>query len=127
MADEVRWDKERVTALFVGASMKVLSELAFIGEGKVKINITDNGQVDTGFMRSSAYAVTPEKSSYAPEFERRPDAQAAPAVLLPDDHTAALAVAAEYAVYQEVQQSFLFRALEQLASEFNGAVERNAL
>jgi hypothetical protein len=136
MADaKVNWYTEKVTAQFVGASLKVLSELAFIGEGKAKINITDNDQVDTGFMRASTYAVTPGKSSYTGNvaeaglhaYEGNALRSAAPAVALPDDHTCAVAVAAEYAIYQEMQKPFLFPVIESLAKEHKGAVERNKI
>lgn len=121
----VNWYAEKIIAIFEKASMDVLSDLAFVGEGKAKINITDNGQVDTGLMRSSVYAVTPQKSSYAPDTGLRPHARVAEAVNLPNANTVAVAVAAEYAIYQEMANPFLFTAIESLAKEFNGTVERH--
>jgi hypothetical protein len=133
MASTVNWRTEQVTAIFVKASMDTLSELAFIGEGRTKINITDNDQVDTGFMRASTYAVTPGKSDYAGNiaeaglraYEGDARRDAAPAVALPNDHTVAIAVAAEYAIYQEMLNPFLFPAIESLAKDFNGVVVRH--
>jgi hypothetical protein len=140
MASQVNWYAEKVTAIFVEASMKVLCDLAFIGEGDTKVNITDNDQVDTGFMVNSVYAVTPGKSSYGNtkptgEYEQKEKTAEgevimahrvrAESVQLPNDQTVAVAVAAEYAIYQEMAKPFLFPAIEGLAKKFNGVVERN--
>ena len=135
MADTVKvdWHTEKVIAIFEKASMDTLSELAFIGEGDTKINITDNDQIDTGFLRASVYAVTPDKSSYTAAISEAGlmayagDARrdAAPEVTLPNDTTVAVAVAAEYAIYQEMKQTFLYKAIEGLAKKFNGVVSRH--
>lgn len=51
----VNWYGETVKAQTKQDGKKALLALAFQIEGQAKINITNNGQVDTGFMRNSVY------------------------------------------------------------------------
>jgi hypothetical protein len=91
---------------------------------EAKINATTNGQVDTGFMRNSIYTIFPDgQSSYGDILtsgrytNRQGDVVervAAPEGDLPDGAgvTAVLAVAAEYALYQEIAQPFIWPAID---------------
>ena len=80
----------------------ILTEVAIAIEAQTKINIVDNGQVDTGFMLNSA-GHEPAKDGKAAAF-----------------------VAAEYAIYQEARRSFLYKAGEQvIGTTVDGIITKN--
>ena len=134
MADTatVNWYGDRVTLKVKGAKQKILDELALVGEGKAKMNIVANNQVDTGFMLNSVYAVTSKgvasKPSGGGTFTNRlgqtVTRRAGPVHGKVAEGESAIAAAAEYAIHQEMKKSFLYRALEQIASEAGGIIER---
>ena len=130
MATEgVHWDTERVTLRVKGATQRALNELAAQVETAAKINIQANGQIDTGAMLNSTYMVTPGASTYAQALTgamvRRPDVTLGPEAQLPGGQlAAAVACGVEYAIYQEMQNSFLYRGLEQVARQAGGVIER---
>lgn len=99
------------------AIAEVLLAVGYQVEGQTKVNITDNGQVDTGFMLNSVYTTGNNGSTYgAAERQagaRDPDGEMAPEVDAGDG--VAVAVGAEYAIHQEEKNSFLYRAAEQVA------------
>lgn len=147
---EVRWDRETVTLVLRQASQAGVNAVAHQVEAHAKANITANGQVDTGFMRTSGYVVTPNSSSFwsaaaqafnarsqkhlGTRVSKRQRKRASVAernlgdeVKLPaGEVAAAMAFGAEYAVYQESVNSFLYRALTQTAAEADGIIERAA-
>jgi len=133
----VNWYKQRALLEIEDATDDLLLALALRGEGKAKINITDNDQIDTGFMRNAIYAVGPGQSNYHETqpsgFYTNTDGEQVARERLPETvevkkHEAAIVVAAEYAVHQEMRQSFLYKALEQLkGEEFKAAVKSAAL
>ena len=118
-----------------GASERILKELALLGEGKAKINVTNNDQVDTGFMRNAIYAVFPGGSSYAKtdaegDYLSGRTGQMVPRGKAPEqtagEEQAGFACAADYAIWQEMKQSFMFLALEQLVNDGDavGVIEK---
>lgn len=117
-------DKVKVTINH--ATQKVLNAVAFQIEGLAKINIQQNGQIQTGFMLNSVYAVTPQASGFA-------QARAAAGALRPGvqlgepptiEEGAAVVVGASYAIYQEVKKPFLFPAAETAAQQAGGTAEQ---
>lgn len=115
MAANVKWYGDNVLAQVKVASQKMADEAALLIEGQAKANIVNNGQVDTGFMLNSTYSVTSGANSHsAGSHPERPDRKAAPAQT--PGAGAVVGVAAEYALWQELEQSFLFRAAEDVAS-----------
>lgn len=99
-----------------GMQRALMEEAAFVLEGLTKVKITDNGQVDTGFMRSSVYHLTQNGSSFTGSPGQDGQRQA-PQVGL-GDAGAAVAVGAEYAIYQEVRNSFLWASVDQLKARW---------
>ena len=133
MADtKVDWNKERVLLIVKNATQKGINAVAADVEGQTKINIQSNGQIDTGFMLNSTYMHTPNASTYAQAKaaaeNANPDAQMHAQVPLPQNAApvAAVAVAAEYAIFQETTNSFLYRALEQEAAKGAATLARVA-
>ena len=118
------FDIPHVLLAIENASEKAGHKLALQIEAKTKVNIQQNGQIDTGFMLNSTYTVSRNADTYGQadssgryqnlegyDVERK----IAPQVKLPSDAVAACAVGAEYAIYQEVKKSFLFAAAENVA------------
>lgn len=120
----VNWYGETVKAQTKQDGKKALLALAFQIEGQAKINITNNGQVDTGFMRNSVYVSGGGASSYgntdasglypSPKTGEDENRELGPELTPPADDVYVV-VGAAYAIYQETQQSFLYQALEQVA------------
>ena len=57
---EVKWYDREFLLVVDGASDDLLTRLAFQGEAHAKVNVTEAGAVDTGFMRSAIYGIGPD-------------------------------------------------------------------
>lgn len=126
---QVDWFAEEVMLVIEGVTAAGLESAAFSVEGRAKLNVFANDQVDTGFMVNSIYAAGQRKSSYAVSIGQAQAANPEPLPLPPERPPkggAVVAVAADYAIYQEMQNSFLYRALEQEAKEVGGHLETAA-
>jgi hypothetical protein len=125
---KVNWYGEKVKLVVKGATAQILTQAAMICADKAAIRITENDQIDTGFMRAATYGVGPKESgrpkaeSEAPSLAERP---LAPEPGRPDENTAAIHCAAEYAIYQDMKKPFMYPAAQDVAKEFKGIVERN--
>ena len=123
MSASVEWRRNAgAEAEILKLAKEAVEKITFQVEGQAKRNIQENGQIDTGFMLNSVYAATPRTSSYGrtqpsgsyvgrggQEEGRR---RAPEAGLKGADGL--VAVGAEYALWQEMRRSFLFRALQQV-------------
>jgi hypothetical protein len=127
---QVNWYAEDVILRIAEAMTAGLAALAHQIEGQAKANIVANDQVDTGFMLNSVFVTTHEESGYgaarAAAEAQNPDAAMNPEPSLPEDAAALVAVGAEYAVYQEMRNSFLYRAVEEVARDGAGTIGRVA-
>jgi len=125
---KINWYGEQVKIVVKGASKQILTQAAMVCADKAAIRITDNDQVDTGFMRASVYGVGPTDSGRAnaqADATERADRPFAPQPALPDEKTALVHAAAEYAVHQDMRKAFMYPAAQDTAKEFNGIVERH--
>lgn len=134
---EVKMYLRKVTLKVKGATEDALAALAFQIEGVAKRNITNNNQVDTGFMRSSVYTVTKRGSGHSAakagastktHSSKRGKSvdhsgDMAPARALPQNASAGVIVGANYAIYQELAQPFLFPAAEEVSKLAKGTLE----
>lgn len=138
MSGKVIWN-DGLLAEIQGVAKDMLSEMAFAVEGEAKKNLTNNNQVDTGFLRNSVYAVTPNGSTedkidpngrYKSRktgrmVDRRQSGQT---VTINSDGTSAAVVAgADYAIHQEAEKSFLYRAGESVARQADGIITKHQL
>ena len=135
---EVRLRLDHVRTTIRGATQKALEAVAFQTEGRAKVKVRDNDQIDTAFMLNSIYTVTPTSSGYtgakgAAEARTKSgrsgretdhSGDMAPAQRLPSGVAAAVVVGANYAIYQEVQKSFLYAGAEEAAREAGGTCEK---
>lgn len=135
---KVIWN-DGILAEIKAAEKAILSDMAFAIEAEAKVNLTNNNQVDTGFLRNSVYAVTPNGSTedkidpngrYKSRktgrmVDRRQSGQT---VTINSDGTSAAVVAgADYAIHQEAEKSFLYRAGESVAKQSDAIITKNQL
>lgn len=120
----VNWYANNVKADVRDRSRKAKLKVAFQIEGQAKINITENGQVDTGFMRNTVYVTGSGQSNYgnaasSGEYTSAKQGDSVPREIAPEVNATGddvyVVVGANYAIYQEGGNSFLYRALEQVA------------
>ena len=122
---QVNWYGEDVKLLIRDVNMRGLIAIGYRIEEQTKINITDNQQVDTGFMRNSVYVSAPKEDSFSQTWdtgEYKSDKTGYMAFRAawdkidpPDKRTVVVVVGAEYAVFLELQNSFLLKAVEQVS------------
>lgn len=117
------------------ASEAALAALAFQIEAQTKANIQANGQIDTGFMLNSVYSLaraqhtgatthdsTWKSGKYTNKAGDSVSRKRAPRRTL-GEATAAVAVGANYAIFQEEKNSFLFKAARAVASQAKAILE----
>lgn len=129
MSESVDWFGDEVRLKLRDASAAMVRAAAFAVEGQAKVNITNNGQVDTGFMRNSVYAATDKglsESASSGTFMshkegRQIERQALPQMSAPENG-ALVAVGAEYGIWQEQENPFLYPALERVAQSMEGEI-----
>lgn len=122
---KINWYREKVLAALKDAEGEVLATLAFRALEHAMTNVQANDQIDTGFMLNSGYAVSSKRDNYAEamaDAAARAPREAAPKVQ-PGQNESIAGFAAEYAVYQEMRQTFLFKGAEQAGDEL-GAIIR---
>lgn len=129
----VNWYENNVRVVVDDATGDVLNQLAFQVLGQAQVNITQNGQVDTGFLRNSGYVVSEKSNTFGDtdpsgEYQSRKTGDSVQRnrvdqARTPDDNGVVAGFAADYAIYQEMANSFLFTALEQVAAQAGAGVE----
>lgn len=117
----LRWNGDDLLLLLKDKVIpQMLSSAGLLIEGQAKVNITNNGQVDTGFMRNSVYSVSPKGDSYS---NVSPIAdKTAFGVTRPPSGGAVVSVAAEYGLFQEMRMPFLYPAVETVAATMSGQI-----
>ena len=119
----VNWNDAEARRMAQREARRELVRIGFAIEGQAKVNVTDNGQVDTGFLRSSLYTVGADTSTYGKadpsgRYQSSKSGLAAERELAPEltatEDEVLVAAGAAYAIYQEVENSFLYRALDQV-------------
>lgn len=120
---KVNWYADKVVVAALEAVN--LPAIALQIEGQAKANIVENDQIDTGFMLNSVYSTGPEGSTYgaakSEASKKNPAGGMAPEV--DPQGGAAVAVGAEYSIFQEMRESFLYRAAELVASQIQGVIK----
>jgi hypothetical protein len=120
VASSLKWYASNVKATFERPIQDGLTNVAMLTRRQARRNLTENGQIDTKFLWNGVYVATPDKvTSIPPDGKYRSlktgymvRREAGP-IVQPKD-SAYVGVAAAYAIYLELQNSFLYRALEQV-------------
>ncbi|MBK7916509.1 MAG: hypothetical protein IPJ94_09645 [Chloroflexi bacterium] len=127
---KVNWYAEDVVAHFTKVSERAIEAAAARVDALAKMNIVANDQVDTGFMVNSVYFATAETSTYqdgsGTQVNREGnfvEREMAPEATLPDNATALVCVGANYAIFQEMANPFLYPALLAVKGEMKGIIE----
>lgn len=127
MPSNSRWYFDEVKRAFKPKIDKLLDAKAQRVVEQAQDNIQTNDQIDTGYMRDSGYVVSALRnthnnvglnevrlSSRTGEYVDRSRAEAPP----PSRGNDVIAgIAADYAIDQELKNSFLWRGVEQVATE----------
>lgn len=130
---KVDWYGDKLKLQLTAASEAMVAAAAQQIEAEAKVNVTNNGQVDTGFMRQSIYSVTPRGGGNPPgggsyhsaKENRQVERKALPARTAPDGG-AVVAVGAEYGIYQEMARPFLYPAVERVGGNMGQIVQAGA-
>jgi hypothetical protein len=126
MGVETRFYLDKIITQVDEATKMSAIEIANAVEGETKLNIRDNGQIDTGFMVNSVFVVRPDSSGYsaakAAAEAQNPKAVMAPEPAMEGDAQAGVGVGAEYAIYQEVKKAFLYPAAQKIAEQAGATV-----
>ncbi|MBK8987381.1 MAG: hypothetical protein IPM39_15110 [Chloroflexi bacterium] len=127
---KVNWYAEDVVVKFTKLSERALEAAAARVDALTKINIVANDQVDTGFMVNSVYFATDGNSSYmdsggvfTDKHGNQVERQMAPEATLKDGAAALVCVGANYAIFQEMDNPFLYPALLTVRGEMKGIIE----
>lgn len=125
MESKVTFYLDKVLFKVNEAAEQSLVAIAHQIEAQAKENIVANDQVDTGFMLNAVYVTAGGESNYTEAQgaarARNTEAAMAPEVRVSDGDVAVVA-GANYSIYQEAKQSFLFKAGEQVAGQVAGAI-----
>ena len=115
------WRADEVILALEGATREGLLALAYQLEGEIKVGATPS--VDTGFMRNSTYVHSSEASSFQAQSKvlksnktgQKSLHQTVNAPPPADDETVYVGVAADYAIYRESVDPFVYPALQRVA------------
>lgn len=120
---KINWFASKVKVALKEPERKLLLAYAFQVEAQAKVNITDNEQVDTGFMLNSVYISGGGESSYGRTdpggtYTSQKTGDTVKREIAPEERPSGdsiyVVVGAEYAIFQEARRSFLYTALEQV-------------
>lgn len=122
---EVHLHLDHVLMRVQDATEKGLAAIAHQVEAHAKARIQANNQIDTGFMLNAVYSVTKQGSGFG-EAEGAAKARADREVVNEDlsmDDAAMVVAGANYSIYQEARQTFLFGGALDTAADSAAMVE----
>ena len=124
----VNWYEEDALLAIDNATDEMVTSLAFLVEGYAKVE----AKVDTGFMRNAIYTIpaasSPRdkgpasgtfQSGKTGEMVERRRVNEVPKL---PERTAAVHAAAEYTIYREMEDQFLYKALEKVRKDTPGVI-----
>lgn len=128
---KVNWYENDVRLVVDDASDELVDKLAFQVLGQAGINIQQNGQIDTGFMLNSGYVISERSDTFGDtdpsgSYESSKTGQTVQRERVdaprPADGGAVVGFAADYAAHQEMKNSYLYTAVEQVAAQQGASV-----
>lgn len=115
---DVNWYQDKVMAAVKDAEQEFLLALAFQVEAEAKVN----APVDTGFMRNSSYVVGAGQNTFVPRHDG--DKETTPSPATPqDDQEVVIGFAADYTIYVESTQPFIYPALQSVVAQAGGTIQ----
>jgi hypothetical protein len=121
MPSSLKWYASNVKAAFKRPIADGLTNVAMLTRRQARRNLTENGQVDTKFLWNSIYVATPSKTTDIPPDGKYLSTKTGYMVkresgpVVQPTEGAHVGVAADYGVYVELDNSFLYRAIDQVA------------
>jgi hypothetical protein len=110
----------------VGAEVSAgMAAIAYQIEGRAKVKVVENDQIDTGFMLNAIYPVTKKGSGFmlaATQAEAKADREVIDETM-PSEDEAMVVAGANYSIYQEMRQSFLYAGALDVANDLGGLAE----
>lgn len=121
MPASLKWYASNVKATFSKEAQEGLLRVGLLVRRQARRNLTENEQNDTKFLWNSIYVATPDKvTQVAPDGRylstktgKMVKRESGP-IVQPADGVH-VGVAAEYGIYPELENSYLYRAIEQVA------------
>lgn len=132
---EVDWFGEEVLLQLGNIAREGVEAIAHEITAQAVVNITNNNQVDTGFMRNTVYVATREDSTfnetdgdglYVNKLGQQVERNMAPEQPLPAEYDALVCVGADYAIFQELEKPFLYPALLAAQAAAGGILKQKA-
>lgn len=133
------WYDKKVNLVIERKTGQSLTNVALRIEERTKVNINQapgasgQGLIDTGFLLNSTYVVSPNKNTYdqanqTGTYKNRAGEDVQRNLvprqkLKPGFAMVLVAVGADYAIYQEIEHSFFYRAIEETSKELKGLIE----
>lgn len=121
MPSSLKWFASNVKATFKRPIQDGLTNIGMLVRRQARRNLTENNQVDTKFLWNSIYVATPEKVTQIAadgEYLARKSGKIEPrqsGPIVQPSIGVHVGVAAEYGIYPELENSYLYRAIEQVA------------
>lgn len=112
----VKWYEQDVLLRVENASAEFLLALGFQVEAEAKVR----APVDTGFLRNSSYVNGAGQNTFVPRHDG--DRETVGSAQSAEDGVA-VGFGADYAVYVEANQPFLYPALQSVAQQAEGIIE----
>lgn len=121
MPSQVNWYEQDVLLAAGNAMQEALLAIAFQIEAEAKVK----APVDTGFMRNSAYVVGGDTNTFQAQTQdasgRQYETATHPEPAPPNGVT--VGFAADYTIFVEAQQPFLYPAAQRVARQAGGTIE----
>ena len=126
---KIDWYDEEVLLIIEELTAEALEVTAYDVASLARQNIVNKDLIDTGFMMNSTYAKGAFNSRYNDAVQAQgmnPKAEIFPDVNLESDTEAIVAVAAEYGLYVEMKQPYLYPALVEGSHRAGGHIQIKA-
>jgi hypothetical protein len=121
MASSLKWYASNVKGIALEEANEKLWPVGMLVRRQARRNITENGQIDTKFLWNSIYVAAPDKRTQTPagglyqstksgRMERRENGP-----IVQPRTGVHVGVGAAYGIYPELENSYLYRAIEEVA------------
>lgn len=121
MASSLKWYDSNVKKVIRKDAQVGVTRIAMLGRRQARRNLTASGHIDTKFLWNTIYAATPTEvtdippdGNYLSSKTGRMEHRESGPIVQPADG-AYMGAAASHAIYIEMEDSFLYRAIEQVA------------
>jgi len=121
VASSLKWYASNVKGVTMAEANEKLWPLGMLVRRQARRNITENGQIDTKFLWNSIYVAAPNKRTQTPAEGMYQSTKTGKMVkresgpIVQPRTGVHVGVGADYGVYPELENSYLYRAIEEVA------------